>query len=256
MPASPASSIAQRLEGERPVDAVDDEPRRVATTTGVLPQRSISAAARATELASVCGPRTTSTSGISGAGLKKWSPSTCSGRLVAAAIAATDSALVFVARIASGGASRSSAPKIVRLRSRSSRAASIDDVGRRGDRVQRHRRAQVRKATLDPVVDRIRVELELRRAPAEAGADPLDPSFERLLVDVVEHDLVARLERDLGDPRAHRPRADDTDDGAGEVVGPVRLVHDLTVRQRPSARTSLSSTCFEGKRRERAIRST
>jgi hypothetical protein len=37
---------------------------------------------------------------------------------------------------------------------------------------------------------------------------PLD----RLGVDVVEQDRVARLDRELGDARAHRPRPDHTDD--------------------------------------------
>ena len=125
MLASPASSMASASSVNGRLTRLTMKPGASSATTGVLPQRSISATARFTESPSVCGPRTTSTSGISGAGLKKWSPSTCSGRLVATAIAATDNALVFVARSASGGASRSSAPKIVRLRSRSSMAASM-----------------------------------------------------------------------------------------------------------------------------------
>ena len=111
---------------------------------------------------------------------------------------------------------------------------SLDgDVGSRGDRVERHRRPQVRKAPVDPLVDRIRVELELRGPPAKADADALHPCLERRFVDVVEDDLVARFERDLGDPGAHRPGAHDADDGAGQVVRSVGLVHGLTVRQRP-----------------------
>ena len=136
------------------------------------------------------------------------------------------------------------------------------DVGRRGDRVERHRRPQVRKSPVDPLVDRIRVELELRGPPAKADPDPLHPCLERLFVDVVEHDLVARFERDLGDPRAHRPGADDADDGAGQVVGSVRLVHGLTVRQRSvrparsPASMSAPSTVFEGTCPDRSFRST
>ena len=81
-------------------------------------------------------------------------------------------------------------------------------------------RPQVREPPVDPLVDRIRRRARASRTPPEADADPLDPSLERLLVDVVEHDLVAGLERDLGDPGAHRPGADDADDGA--AVGLVR----------------------------------
>ena len=106
------------------------------------------------------------------------------------------------------------------------------DVGRRGDRVERQRGPQVREPPVDPLVDRIRVELELRCPPSEADTDPLHACLERLFVDVVEDDFVARFERDLGDPGAHRPGADDADDGAGEVVRPVWLVHGFTVRQR------------------------
>ena len=107
------------------------------------------------------------------------------------------------------------------------------DVDRRGNRVQRDRGPEVREPPVDPVVDRIRVELELRGPPAKADTDALHPCLERLFVDVVERDFVARFERNLGDPRAHRPGADDADHGAGEVVRPVGLVHGLTVRQRP-----------------------
>ena len=47
------------------------------------------------------GATTTSTSGMTGAGLKKWSPSTRAGWAVARAIASTERALVLVARMAS-----------------------------------------------------------------------------------------------------------------------------------------------------------
>ena len=124
-----------------------------------------------------------------------------------------------------------------------------DDVCRRGDRVERDRGPEVCEPTVDPLVDRVGVELELRRTPPEADANPLDPSLERLLVDVVQRDLVARLERDLGDPRAHRPGAHDADDCAGQVVSAVWLVHGLTVRQRrvrPAHWMSMRSTNLEG----------
>ena len=56
-------------------------------------------------------------------------------------------------------------------------------------------------------------EAELGGASRQAVADPLAPSLDGRLVDVVEDDLAAGLECDLADPRAHRPGADDADDG-------------------------------------------
>ena len=67
----------------------------------------------------------TSTSGSTGAGLKKCIPTTRSGVRVADAISLTERADVFVARIASGATIPSSSPKSSRLTSRSSNAASI-----------------------------------------------------------------------------------------------------------------------------------
>ena len=50
-----------------------------------------------------------------------------------------------------------------------------------------------------------------RRRPSRTRARPaLDGGF----IDVVEHDLVAGLERELGDPGAHRPGSDHADDPA------------------------------------------
>ena len=74
-----------------------------------------------------------------------------------------------------------------------------------------------RAATQSPVSPR--VEAELGGAPRQAVADPLAASLDGRLVDVVEDDLAAGLERDLGDPRAHRPGADDADDGRQIVAG-------------------------------------
>ncbi len=90
-----------------------------------LPQLSTSRIASASTSADVRGAPTTSTRRMSGAGLKKCMPSTRSGWCVADAIAATERALVFVARPQAGEALWSSVRKMVRLRSRSSNAASI-----------------------------------------------------------------------------------------------------------------------------------
>ena len=94
-------------------------------TTGVFPQ----AAANSTRASMVSwlvpAPRATSTSCITGAGLKKCMPATRSGERVAAAMAVIDSVLVLLAKIAGGGQIESSCANSLRLSSRSSSAASI-----------------------------------------------------------------------------------------------------------------------------------
>ena len=100
-------------------------PGESAQRIGVLPQRSTIASARSAVPASVSRPITTSTSGMSGAGLKKCRPTMRDRRDASAAIEATGSALVFVARIVSVGARASSVAKTTRLSARSSTAASI-----------------------------------------------------------------------------------------------------------------------------------
>ena len=149
---------------------------------------------------------------MTGAGLKKCSPRTRSGRRVAAAIAATDSALVFVARITSAAAAASSARKIDRLSSRSSRAASMTRPRpRRPRRRACARRAALRAGRTPSRLVLSLVEVEARGPADEAVADPLPAAFDGGLVDVVEDDLVAVLEGELGDPGAHRPGPDDAD---------------------------------------------
>ena len=87
-----------------------------------------------------------------------------------------------------------------------------DDVGLRPDGVERVAVPEASQPPVDPVVDRVGVELQSRRAAGEPVTDPLPPALDRGLVDVVEDDLVAGLERELGDPGAHRSGADDPDD--------------------------------------------
>ena len=70
-----------------------------AATTGVLPSWRARSATLSATAGAVIGPAITSTSAMSGTGLKKCMPRTRSGRAVAAAMRATDSELVFVARI-------------------------------------------------------------------------------------------------------------------------------------------------------------
>ena len=76
--------------------------------TGVLPTVRTHSVAVVTTPSSVRIVRATSTSFMSGTGLKKWSPSTWPGRLLAAAMAVTLHDEVLVARIAWGGAIRPS----------------------------------------------------------------------------------------------------------------------------------------------------
>ena len=65
---------------------------------------------------------------------------------------------------------------------------------------------------VDPRIDRVGVEVELRGAPAKSVTDAFGGALDRITVDVVEDDLPAGLERDLGDPGAHHPGAHDADD--------------------------------------------
>ena len=192
----------QRLDRERPVDPVDDEPRRVGETDGVLPQARTSATARVggrpRSVASASPPRPAR---ITGAGLKKCRPTTRSGRAVAAAIAATDRALVLVARIDRArpprrGRGRSSASAPVarappRPRRRPRRRARSRIVGAR-------RRASVRRSSRS-IESRHRARAE--RAPASPSRIRSRARSIAAGVHVVEDDLVAGLEGELGDAR-------------------------------------------------------
>ena len=94
-------------------------------TTGVLPSRRPVSAAASTTAGAVIGPATTSNSAINGTGLKKCMPSTRSGLCAAAAICATESELVLVARMVASGAAASSWWNASRFMARSSGIASI-----------------------------------------------------------------------------------------------------------------------------------
>ena len=208
------------------------KPGASSATTGVLPQRSMSATARFTESPSVCGPRDHLDERHERRRVEEVEPE----HVLRPARRDGDRRHRQGAGVRREERLRRRLP-VERAEDRPLEVDVLerrldDDVGRRGDRVERDRGPQVGEPTVDPLVDRVGVELELRRTPPEADANPLDPSLERLFVDVVQHDLVACLERDLGDPRAHRPRAHDADDCARKVVSAVWLVHGLTVRQR------------------------
>ena len=69
-------------------------------TTIVLPRLSPKALARWKVSSLVRKVRTISSSGITGTGCMKWSPNTCAGRLVAAAISVTAKDEVLLAKMA------------------------------------------------------------------------------------------------------------------------------------------------------------
>src|SRR4051794_3489848 len=100
-------------------------PARSPMVTSTLPSRSASASTSSTTDGSVTTVCTTSTSFMTGAGLKKCIPMTLLGRPVATDSSVTDRLEVLVARIVSGGQTLSSAAKISVLSSMRSGTASI-----------------------------------------------------------------------------------------------------------------------------------
>lgn len=100
-------------------------PGASATSTVTFPAAWASARAASTTAGSVCGVRTISTRGITATGLKKWMPTSRSGRARPSAIAVTDSADVLVARMASGDRCGSTSANTARFTSISSNTASM-----------------------------------------------------------------------------------------------------------------------------------
>ena len=101
------------------------KPELSRAATGSLPSRRTKAMARATVSGLVRTLRTTSTSGISGTGLKKCSPITRSARAVAAANAAIVRLDVLEAKIVAGPTCGSSSRNSAVLSDRSSVIASM-----------------------------------------------------------------------------------------------------------------------------------
>ncbi len=100
-------------------------PGVLAHRTGVLPHARTSSQASSTESAPERAPRTTSTSAISGGGLKKCRPMMRSGCAMPSAMAVIDRLEVLEARMVSASWRAASVAKISRLTSRSSTTASI-----------------------------------------------------------------------------------------------------------------------------------
>ncbi len=101
-------------------------PARSRQFTGCLPTLRHTRTAVAVTSGAVAMVSTTSTSFITGAGLKKCRPTTSAGRLVAAAHSITGSEEVVVASTAPGRATSSSAANTARLTARSSATASTN----------------------------------------------------------------------------------------------------------------------------------
>ena len=174
--------------------------------TGTLPQaRAVSTIVCATSGA-VAWPATTSTSGSTGAGLKKCMPTTRSGRLSRPAIAVTDSDEVLVAMIVSASTSDSIWRSTATFTSRFSTMTSIT-------RPTSASGASVPTGT-QPRGDHValgRSKLAALHALVEARADLADAAVERGRTRVAQVDAVAGGCCDLGDAAAHRAGADDDD---------------------------------------------
>ena len=157
---------------------------------------------------------------MTGAGLKKWRPGTRSGWPgAAAAIAPTDRALVFVARIVSGGADP------VELGEEAPLHLEILDHGLDHDAGAGHplgaaprsaaRAAGPSAASSSAPANPLPGKAAARRSSI---ADLAAASPQR--IDVDQADRVAVLERQLGDPRAHRPGPDHRDLGGHPLSRP------------------------------------
>ena len=143
-------------------------------------------------------PATTSTSFITGAGLKKCMPTTRSGPGTPAAISVTLSDEVLVASTQSSRTTSATLPNSSRLSSSDSGAASMTmsasaSAPSSGRRLDRPGRARLEPALLDLALEPL----------GDAG----QPALERIGVGVVDERARARRRGELGDAGAHRPGA-------------------------------------------------
>ena len=180
--------------------------------TGILPQAVTRATARSATAGSVAARATTSTSAITGAGLKKCRPSDAIGWTVARGDRRRRRARSCSSRGSPSARRRgSSARKIACLAARSSTAASMT-----GPEARQDRRGSMRPQTHQPALDprrrwsRGRDRAGRPAAPAPSGSGPFRARSPP--VGVVEPDRVAGLEGELCDPGTHRPGPDDADD--------------------------------------------
>ena len=148
--------------------------------------------------------RTTSTSFISGTGLKKCRPTNCFGRAVAIDSSVIVSDDVFDAKIASFFTIESIAAYVSFLTCGFSVIASItmSHCARSFSDVEPFRRDEAR------VLVR-RGQLPLLHELAEALVDPGHALVEKFLLDLDHDRVVAGLRRDLRDARSHQAAAED-----------------------------------------------
>ena len=157
--------------------------------------------------ADVASPLTTSTSGISGAGLKKCMPTIRSGRFMPAPSAVIENDDVFVAMMHAGVHDVLDALEELALRGEVL-DDGFDDELRDADIRQRHdgRDARQRRVGLGTR------EAAFRHLLVERFRDAALRGVARAEARIVQLDAMAVERRDLRDAGAHRPRADDGDD--------------------------------------------
>ena len=177
-----------------------------AATTGVLPIRRARYATVSVTAGSVIGPGITSTSAISGTGLKKCMPMTRAGCAVAEAMRATASELVLVARMVPATATASRRRNASRLRSRSSGIASITISATARPSSMADVPSRPTAATSPSSVSWPFSTLRARNPPMRSMR-PIGRAGHR----IVEQHLEPCLRGNLGNARAHRAGPEDAD---------------------------------------------
>ena len=208
------------------------KPWHTPTSTGTFPRRRARAIAVAMVSLELSSPRTTSTSRMMLAGLKKWVPMTLSGRPVTAAMALTSRALVLVASTAWPGAIASSLRKVSCLTPISSNTASTTtSASRAASRSRLPRMSPRRFSTCSGVSP------PPRRGVLVVPADGGEPAFEGFPVHLHHRHRDAGVGEAHGDAAAHRSAAHDDRpldvDGPG-AAGDVRDLRGLRARRRRS----------------------
>ena len=208
--ATPSPSIRSDSSEKGRARRLATKPGLSLARIGVRPIRSATSVVAASASSEERSAATTSTSFISAGGLKKCMPTTRSGCGTPSAIAATRSEEVLLAKTGSGPSACARPVKISRFSSSFSGAASIDQLAA-AQLVQLGRGLDPRGGGLG-VVDAPAPALGafVERLPQRLGA-----GLGQRRGDVVEHRLVAAQRRQLGDPAAHRPGAEDADPADG-----------------------------------------
>ncbi len=174
--------------------------------TATFPRRSTTSSAVATASSDESSARTTSTSGISGAGLKKCIPTTRSGRGgrrgdlghgERGGVRGEDG----VPPAEALELDEQRALRLELLDDRLDHEVAVDELGHLGRRPQPPERG----------VARVLRELALLDLAREEVPDALGRGLAQLVADLPPDDVEAGLDRDLRDPGPHRPETDDTD---------------------------------------------